>query len=149
VDGGDICDTAALKEGKEDVPQSLHPDAGSINRGAGAFGEVERRRRGGSKEEATPTRCTTQCNIPFRITWRNVIKATRDKHHMAWSAMTPLRAAPQEHRSRHHAGLRPWRKPVRTSLLLSSRVLVMGRVFSQAEAGQQAQLRRWTGADLP
>jgi hypothetical protein len=56
VDGGDICDTAAVKEGKEDVPQSLQPDAGFINRGAGAFGEVRRRRSGGCGGEAAELR---------------------------------------------------------------------------------------------
>jgi hypothetical protein len=40
VDDGDICDSDALGEGKEDILPSLDPDTGSISRGAGALGEA-------------------------------------------------------------------------------------------------------------
>jgi hypothetical protein len=44
---------------------------------------------------------------------------------------------------------RRWRRPVRTSPLLSSRALVRGSASSQAEAGRQAQLRKRARALFP
>jgi hypothetical protein len=44
---------------------------------------------------------------------------------------------------------RRWRRPLRTSPLLSSRALVRGSVSSQAEAGRQAQLSKRARALFP
>jgi hypothetical protein len=94
-----------------------------------------------------PALCTTQRNIPFMMSWRNVVCAARDEHHIPWSTSEERRGAPQSHCT---AGAlegsmlmpRRWRRPVRTSPRLSSRVLVRGSVSSQDEAGRQAQLSK-------
>jgi hypothetical protein len=94
-----------------------------------------------------PALCTTRRKMPFRMSWRNVVCAATDGHHIPWSASVGREVVPQSH---YTAGaledsmLRPrrWWRLVRTSPLLSSRAGVQGRVSSQAEVGRQAQLSR-------
>jgi hypothetical protein len=112
------------------------------------------RRRGGSRVEAMPARCTARRKIPFRMSWRSVKCAARAEHRMPWSVPVRWRVAPQPHctvgalRGRMVRPRRCWRA-VWNSPLLSSRALESGRVSSQADAGRQAQLRSRTRARLP
>jgi hypothetical protein len=113
-----------------------------------------RPRRAGFWVEAMPALCTTQCNIPFRMSWRNVVCAARDEHRIPWSTSEERRGAPQSHCT---AGAlegsmlmpRQWQRPVWTSPCLVSRALVRGSVSSQAEAGRQAQLSERDRALFP
>jgi hypothetical protein len=106
-----------------------------------------RRLRVGSWVEAMPALCTTRRKVPFRMSWRNVVCAARDRHSIPWSTPAGRRGALQLHCT---AGAlegsmlmtRRWRRPVRTSPLLSSRDLVRGRVSSLANAGRHAQLSK-------
>jgi hypothetical protein len=56
-----------------------------------------RRRRGGSRAEAIPARCTARRNVPLRMSWRSVSCAARARHRMAWSASACRSVAPQPH----------------------------------------------------
>jgi hypothetical protein len=106
VDDGDILDSDAFGEGKADDPRAstrmLDPLAEVLDPLAEVLVLVTKtggRRRGGSKVDAMPARCTTLCKIPFRILCHNAVKAARDEHRMAWSAVLLLWAAPQQHSS--------------------------------------------------
>jgi hypothetical protein len=113
-----------------------------------------RRQRGISRADAMPALCTARRKIHFRISWRSVACASRDGHRIPWSPSQRRRVAPQVHCTAgalEGSMLRPrrWRRPVRTSPLLSSRARVQGSVSSQAEAGRQAQLSRRARVLLP
>jgi hypothetical protein len=113
-----------------------------------------RRRTGSSRADAMSALCTTRRKIPFRISWRSVVWAARDGHRIPWSLSQRRRVAPQVHccaGALEGSMLKPrrWRRPVRTSPLLSSRARVQGSVSSQAEAGRQVQLDRRARTLLP
>jgi hypothetical protein len=83
-----------------------------------------------------------------------VVCEAKDGQRIPWPLSQGRRAAPQVHCTAGAIGgsmLRPrrWRRPVRTSLLLSSRARERGRVSRQAGVGRQVQLSRRECALVP
>jgi hypothetical protein len=90
--------------------------------------------------------CTAQRKIPFRMSWHNLTCAARARQRMPWLVSERRRAALQPHST---VGAfrgsverpRQWRRPVWTSLILSSSTYKSGSVWSRVEAGWHEQLR--------
>jgi hypothetical protein len=129
----------ASRQGQEDVPAGFDPGAGIRGRGAIAPCEAREAAEGGflGGGDACPVHDTAQNPFQDVMEQRGMCSEGRAPHSVV--SLGGGRVAPQSHCTAgalEGSMLRPrrWRRPVRTSPLLSSRAQVQGRVSSQAEA---------------
>jgi hypothetical protein len=154
VDVGHIGDGNGLGHGQEDAPSNTRAGEGVVGRRAGAIDEAREAVEGGLERGGNARKVHRTAQIPVRLSWRSVVCGARVEHRMPWLPSMQCRAAPQLQCTPGALGdstVRPRRcwRPAWNTPLSSSRAPESGRASSQAEAGQQAQLRSWAQACVP
>jgi hypothetical protein len=71
---------------------AMYPWTLLAHTGAPPAAWLERQRKVGSSDDATPARWMMRRKIPLRISWRNVIPPARLGHRRAWSVVSCPRA---------------------------------------------------------